>query len=735
MATAGAHLERAEDVSGRIIRLTTLLSRTFHVEKDKRVVPSNDSRVKARELEKLLGELLTELKTRQLQVFQSWKNMTSSQQASNRNKYRYLLSLVRQIQQKVAQEIERLDVWFARTSGGQVVAAAKPFTSSSQSLTDEVLLAKMFKFPKTTLRKMREVIDEIQELAVEQTGFAGEELNVSELIRSFDGKERLLIKIQSMVRSFLQRRKFIKLVAKHKGSSSSLVQRQRLRVVKEIASTETTYVNSIHFCITNFYEPMKAEAEKPNGVLTPEELSLIFGSIHIIAKVNSEFLDEIESRVEVWPQTQKIGDIFVSKAPTLKLYMGYVNNFDQSSNTLAQCLTRPAFFSFLQKISEQAKSTQPLSSYLIMPIQRLPRYELLLKTLLSYLDEQHVDYHTVSEALRLITGINADVNRKKANADNINLIVKLQEQIVGEPMPLVIPSRKFIKQGEAIVISSSKFLKDNDKKTLFLFNDLLIWTEKEDGMIASMKRTGSKLFSKFQRQASMSNKRTSSSSSLVSAASKPEEVHYKYKGHLSIVPSVEIKPLSNESEFAAGCSSSAGHHGFALEGLKNKKRKTIQFRFTNETEANSWLAALKLALKSETLRQLCCDDDEENTDRSIDCQDVRLLLAAARNLPSHGGGDGLVNSFVVVKILGKEVHSKVVHKSLNPVWNEILKFHINTADDDVQVEIEVRHKTPLGVTHPKLGSATIALSALSSDQQSVIRLSPSGGELYMTLSA
>jgi len=32
-ATAAVHLERAEDVSGRIIRLTALLSRTFHAEK------------------------------------------------------------------------------------------------------------------------------------------------------------------------------------------------------------------------------------------------------------------------------------------------------------------------------------------------------------------------------------------------------------------------------------------------------------------------------------------------------------------------------------------------------------------------------------------------------------------------------------------------------------------------------------------------------------------------------
>jgi len=58
----------------------------------------------------------------------------------------------------------------------------------------------------------------------------------------------------------------------------------------------------------------------------------------------------------------------------------------------------------------------------------------------------------------------------------------------------VIPSRKFIKQGEGIVFkSASKFRKDNDMKTLFMFNDLLVWTEKEEGVIGKLTFTKAKL--------------------------------------------------------------------------------------------------------------------------------------------------------------------------------------------------------------------------------------------------
>ena len=47
-----------------------------------------------------------------------------------------------------------------------------------------------------------------------------------------------------------------------------------------------------------------------------------------------------------------------------------------------------------------------IDDYLIKPIQRLPKYVLLLKDLLRNTSSDHPDYNNISKALQLISDIN-----------------------------------------------------------------------------------------------------------------------------------------------------------------------------------------------------------------------------------------------------------------------------------------------------------------------------------------
>jgi hypothetical protein len=51
-----------------------------------------------------------------------------------------------------------------------------------------------------------------------------------------------------------------------------------------------------------------------------------------------------------------------------------------------------------------------LGSFLIMPVQRIPRYALLLRDLLKNTWEDHPDYENIQKALKLIESIGMDVN-------------------------------------------------------------------------------------------------------------------------------------------------------------------------------------------------------------------------------------------------------------------------------------------------------------------------------------
>jgi hypothetical protein len=63
------------------------------------------------------------------------------------------------------------------------------------------------------------------------------------------------------------------------------------------------------------------------------------------------------------------------KVPFLKVYTGYVNNYDQALATLEQCKKNPQFEEFLNHTKNLPNVDHDLPSYLIMPIQRIPRYD------------------------------------------------------------------------------------------------------------------------------------------------------------------------------------------------------------------------------------------------------------------------------------------------------------------------------------------------------------------------
>lgn len=54
-----------------------------------------------------------------------------------------------------------------------------------------------------------------------------------------------------------------------------------------------------------------------------------------------------------------------------------------------------------------------------MPIQRLPRYVLLLQDLLAHTPATHVDFQDLTKALDGMVAIAAEVNLKKKTSDNV----------------------------------------------------------------------------------------------------------------------------------------------------------------------------------------------------------------------------------------------------------------------------------------------------------------------------
>jgi len=61
----------------------------------------------------------------------------------------------------------------------------------------------------------------------------------------------------------------------------------------------------------------------------------------------TELSASLQERWESWSNTQKLGDVFSTLAPYLKLYVQYINNYEAAMQTMTKCSTNPNFVAFL----------------------------------------------------------------------------------------------------------------------------------------------------------------------------------------------------------------------------------------------------------------------------------------------------------------------------------------------------------------------------------------------------
>jgi hypothetical protein len=74
-----------------------------------------------------------------------------------------------------------------------------------------------------------------------------------------------------------------------------------------------------------------------------------------------------------------------------------------------------------------------------MPIQRIPRYVLLLRELIKSTNQQHPDYENLNNALAQIKELADYINTRKRDTDEANKILAIQKRIIGWPAVPKIP--------------------------------------------------------------------------------------------------------------------------------------------------------------------------------------------------------------------------------------------------------------------------------------------------------
>ncbi|XP_036380812.1 proto-oncogene DBL-like [Megalops cyprinoides] len=150
-------------------------------------------------------------------------------------------------------------------------------------------------------------------------------------------------------------------------------------VMKELIETERIYVDELLSVLLGY----RAEMDNPAlfGLLPPllrSKKEILFGNMPEIYKFHSRiFLQDLEGCLET---PERVGACFLERKENFQVYERYCQNKPRSESLWRQ-FSDCAFFQECQKKLEHKLG---LDSYLLKPVQRLTKYQLLLKELLKY---------------------------------------------------------------------------------------------------------------------------------------------------------------------------------------------------------------------------------------------------------------------------------------------------------------------------------------------------------------
>uniref|UniRef100_A0A8C6SNS1 TIAM Rac1 associated GEF 2a n=1 Tax=Neogobius melanostomus TaxID=47308 RepID=A0A8C6SNS1_9GOBI len=272
---------------------------------------------------------------------------------------------------------------------------------------------------------------------------------------------------------------------------------ERLRkVIQELVDTEKSYVKDLTCLFEIYLKPLQKET-----FLTLDEMESLFGSLPEMLDFQRVFLQTLEERIASSPdfstletpsQFKKLlfslGGSFLYYADHFKLYSGFCANHIKVQKVLERAKTDQAFKEFLDARNPTKQHSSTLESYLIKPVQRVLKYPLLLRELVSLTDADSEEHYHLSEALKAMEKVASHINEMQKIYEDYGAVF---DQLVAEQNGLDKEVTE-ISMGEFLMHSSAVWLnphpslgrmRKDPEMTVFVFKKAVILVYRESNKL------------------------------------------------------------------------------------------------------------------------------------------------------------------------------------------------------------------------------------------------------------
>jgi len=246
----------------------------------------------------------------------------------------------------------------------------------------------------------------------------------------------------------------------------------RQRVLEEIVATEQGYMRDLQAVAEVFIGPLRK-----NAILNPQEVQELFSSWEVLVPFSQKLFTDLDVAMKRATGDGKacVGPVFVEFAPHFRLYSDYLKNYERGMAAKTSFMGKyPAFGEFLTAMASDPRCHGlDLGSFLIMPVQRVPRYKLLIDELFKHTPQNHPDHDHLVVALEKIQEAALHNNKMIGKSAEFDTLMAIQLKFEANTVLnlLDVPSRRFVREGDL-----DKLCRNGVKSRHFwLFNDKLIY--------------------------------------------------------------------------------------------------------------------------------------------------------------------------------------------------------------------------------------------------------------------
>ncbi|XP_061650265.1 rho guanine nucleotide exchange factor TIAM2 isoform X3 [Phyllopteryx taeniolatus] len=272
---------------------------------------------------------------------------------------------------------------------------------------------------------------------------------------------------------------------------------ERLRkVIQELVDTEKSYVKDLACLFEIYLKPLQNET-----FLTLDEMESLFGSLPEMLDFQRVFLQTLEERIASSPdfstletpsQFKKLlfslGGSFLYYADHFKLYSGFCANHIKVQKVLERAKTDRAFKEFLDARNPTKQHSSTLESYLIKPVQRVLKYPLLLRELVSLTDANSEEHYHLTEALRAMEKVASHINEMQKIYEDYGAVFDqlVTEQASHDREVTEISMGEFLLHSTAVWLNPHPSLgrmRKDPEMTVFVFKKAVILVYRENNKL------------------------------------------------------------------------------------------------------------------------------------------------------------------------------------------------------------------------------------------------------------